>query len=345
VRLAVGSKENTKIMTWYKQLPKVELHVHLEGAIPHDAMFDLIQKYGGDPSVPDMPALTERFRYKSFSQFIEAWSWKNQFLREYEDFSHIAELTARDMANQNIRYAEMFFSPSLFVRYGLDVQHITHAVRTGLSRVSGIKIALIADLIRDYGPEKELATLKELNDVKGQGVIGIGIGGSEHEFPPQPFHSLYEEARQMGFRTTAHAGEAAGAESIWDAINYLQVERIGHGTRAQDDPKLVDYLAEREIPVELCPMSNIRTGVVDSISKHPVREYFERGLIVSVNTDDPKMFGTALDEEYASLERECGFTKEEIRKLILLSVQSSWLPVDDKESLVESFKAEPSWKE
>ncbi|MCP4600784.1 MAG: adenosine deaminase [Proteobacteria bacterium] len=332
-------------MTWYKKLPKVELHVHLEGAIPHDAMFDLIQKYGGDPSVPNMPALAERFRYKNFSQFIEAWSWKNQFLREYEDFSHIAEFTARDMANQNIRYAEMFFSPSLFVRYGLEVQQIAHAVRDGLSRVSGINVALIADLVRDYGPEKELATLRELNDVKGQGVIGIGIGGSEHEFPPQPFHALYEEARRMGFHTTAHAGEAAGAESVWDAINYLQVERIGHGTRALDDQKLVDYLAERKIPVELCPMSNVRTGVVDTISNHPVREYFERGLIVSVNTDDPKMFGTALDEEYTSLERECGFTKEDIRKLILLSVQSSWLPADNKKSMVESFKAEPSWKE
>lgn len=331
-------------MTWYQQLPKVELHLHLEGAIPHDAMFDLIQKYGGDSSVPDVPTLTERFRFKTFSQFIEAWSWKNQFLREYEDFSHIAELTARDMASQNIRYAEVFFSPSLFVRHGLEVQELSHAVRIGLSRVPEIEISLIADLVRDYGPESEMQTLNRLNEVKSDGIIGIGVGGSEHEFPPGPFQSLYEQARQMGFRTTAHAGEAAGPENIWGAINDLQVDRIGHGTSARHDPRLVDYLAKHEIPVELCPMSNVRTGVVESISEHPIRVYFRRGLIISVNTDDPKMFGTALHEEYRLLEEECGFTKEEIRRLVLLGVQSSWLPDDKKESLAASFKEEPSWQ-
>ncbi len=191
-------------MTWYSKLPKVELHVHLEGAIPHGALFDLIQKYGGEPSLPDVTALARRFEYKNFAQFIEVWSWKNQFLREYEDFSHIAELTARNMANQSICYAEMFFSPSLFVRHGLEVQELTHVVRIGLSRVPEIETSLIADLVRDYGPESEMTTLKKLNEVKGDGVIGIGLGGSEHEFPPGPFKSLYEKARMMDFHVTVH---------------------------------------------------------------------------------------------------------------------------------------------
>jgi adenosine deaminase len=330
-------------MTWYSRLPKVELHVHLEGAIPHEALFDLIQKYGGDPSVPDVTALEKRFEYKDFAKFIEAWSWKNQFLREYEDFSHVAELTARDMAGQNIRYAELFFSPSLFVRHGLDVQELTRAVRAGLSRVSQIETALIADLVRDYGPEFEMTTLKKLNEVKSEGVIGIGIGGSENEFPPETFESLYEEARHMGFRTNAHAGEAAGTQSIWSAIRHLHVDRIGHGTRAHEDPELLDYLAEHAIPLELCPVSNVRTGVISAIAEHPIRDYFRRGLIVSVNTDDPKMFATALAEEYGLLEQECGFTRQEICRLILLGVESSWLPEDRKTSLATSFRNEPSW--
>ena len=330
-------------MTWYSQLPKVELHVHLEGAIPHGALFDLIQKYGGDPSVPDVTALEKRFEYKDFAKFIEAWSWKNQFLREYEDFSHIAELTARDMADQNIRYAELFFSPSLFVRHGLEVQELTRSVRAGLSRVPEIETALIADLVRDYGPEFEMTTLKKLNEVKSDGVIGIGIGGSEHEFPPETFESLYEEARQMGFRANAHAGEAAGPQSIWGAIRHLHVDRIGHGTRAHEDPELLDYLAEHAIPLELCPVSNVRTGVISAIAEHPVRDYFRGGLIVSVNTDDPKMFGTALAEEYGLLEQECGFTRKEICRLILLGVESSWMSEDRKKSLATSFRNEPSW--
>ena len=330
-------------MTWYRQLPKVELHVHLEGAIPHGALFDLIQKYGGDPSLPDVTALARRFEYKNFAQFIEVWSWKNQFLREYEDFSHIAELTARDMADQNIRYAEMFFSPSPYIRNGLEVQELTHAVRIGLSRVPEIEISLIADLVRDYGPESEMRILNKLNETKSEGVIGIGIGGSEHAFPPGPFKSLFEEARLMGFHVNAHAGEATGPESIWSAIRHLHVDRIGHGTSAHEDPELLDTLREHRIPLELCPMSNVCTGVVSTIAEHPIRDYFERGLIISVNTDDPKMFGTTLDREYECLVQECGFTRQEICRLILLGVESSWLSEDRKKTLARSFEKESSW--
>jgi adenosine deaminase len=330
-------------MTWYSELPKVELHVHLEGAIPHDALFDLIQKYGGDPSVPDETALEKRFDFKNFAQFVEAWSWKNQFLREYEDFSHVAELTARDMANQNIRYVEMFLSPSLFVRHGLEVQELTHSVRVGLSRVPEIEIALIADFVRDYGPESEMTTLMRLNDVKNEGVIGIGLGGSEHEFPAEPFKALYEEARMMGFRVTAHAGEAAGPESIWSAIRHLHVERIGHGTRAHEDPELLDYLHKHRIPLELCPGSNVCTGVVSRITEHPIRKFFKNGLIVSVSTDDPMMFGNSLAKEYELLVQESGFTRGEICQLILLGIESSWLSENRKKLLVRRFENDSSW--
>lgn len=330
-------------LTWYSQLPKVELHVHLEGSIPHDALFDLIQKYGGDPSIPDTEALASRFKFKNFSQFIETWSWKNQFLREYEDFSHISELTARNMASQNIRYVEMLFSPSLFVRHGLEVQKLTHAIRMGLSRVPEIEISLIADLVRDYGPESEMTTLKRLKEVKEEGVIGIGIGGSEHRFPLEPFKLLYEEARRMGFHVSAHAGETNGPESIWSAIKHLHVERIGHGISAQNDPELLNFLQEHKIPLELCPLSNLCTGVVPTISKHPIRNYFERGLIISVNTDDPMMFGNTLDKEYELLVQECGFTRQEICRLILLGIESSWLSLDRKQSLAKSFEQESSW--
>ena len=240
-------------MTWFEEVPKVELHVHLEGAIPHEALFELIRKHGGDSSVPDAAALAKRFQYQSFSQFIEAWSWKNRFLREYDDFTHVAELTVRDMAGQGIRYAEVFFSPSLFARHGLRVQDLTRAVRAGLCRVRDIEIALVADLVRDYGPKNEMVTLAQLAEVKNLGVVGIGIGGSEDQYPPGPFQALYEEARRRGFHTNAHAGEAAGAASIWGALLDLQADRIGHGTRAREDPRLVQFLVDHHIPLEMCP--------------------------------------------------------------------------------------------
>ena len=251
--------------------------------------------------------------------------------------------TFSDMARQGIRYVEMFFSPSLFVRRGLAVQEIARAVRAGLLRVPNIEIALVADLVRDYGPESEMLTLAQLNEVKELGVIGIGIGGSEHAFPPAPFEQLYEAARSMGFHTNAHAGEAAGADSIWDAVRRLRVERIGHGTRAWEDPGLVAFLAERRIPLEMCPVSNVRTQTVGSMAEHPIRQYFEAGLVVTVNTDDPKMFQTSLANEYRLLEQECCWTRQKICRLILFAVESSWLPVERKTALAEDIRKDPSW--
>ncbi|MBN1583959.1 MAG: adenosine deaminase, partial [Anaerolineae bacterium] len=154
---------------------------------------------------------------------------------------------------------------------------------------------------------------------------------------------VYEQARDWGFRTSAHAGEAAGAESIWGAIRSLKVDRIGHGTRAYEDENLLDYLAEQRIPLEMCPLSNVRTGVVASIDAHPIRRYFERGIVVTVNTDDPKMFGNSLAQEYALLQSELGFSQDEIRTLILQGIESSWLSPEDKRQWEKAFCSDPSW--
>jgi adenosine deaminase len=188
-----------------------------------------------------------------------------------------------------------------------------------------------------------MAVLKQLNEVKNLGVLGIGIGGSEHNFLPGPFKPVYDEARRMGFHTNAHAGEAMGAASIWDAIRHLQAERIGHGTRAQEDFELMRYLIECKIPLEMCPVSNVRTGIVNNLSDHPIRRYFDAGMILTVNTDDPKMFQTSLAEEYRLLAQECGWTKAEICRLILNAVESSWQPAAQKAALIARFKKDELW--
>ena len=331
-------------MTWLESIPKVELHLHLEGAIPHPALWELVQKYGGDPLVPDLESLERRFEYVDFAHFIDVWVWKNGFLREYEDFTFVAEAVARDLARQNIRYAETFFSPPDFARHGLETQRLAEAIRRGLARVPEVEVALVADLVRDFGPARAAITLAELSEVQGLGVVGVGIGGSEQAFPPEPFEEVYESARSLGFRTSAHAGEAAGAESVWGAIRRLRVDRIGHGTRAEEDETLLDYLAERRIPLEMCPISNLRTGVIGSIEDHPVRRYFERGIVVTVNTDDPKMFGNSLAEEYLQLEQRLGFSRGDIRELILQAIRVSWLPEDRKQRMVEAFREDPLWQ-
>ncbi len=170
-------------------------------------------------------------------------------------------------------------------------------------------------------------------------IVGIGIGGSEQDFPPEPYREVYRTARRLGLRTTAHAGEAAGPVSIWGAIEALEVDRIGHGTRAVEDPALVRYLQEHRIPIEMCPISNYRTGVVASIGEHPIRKLFDEGLLVSVNTDDPKMFDTSLLAEYMALCRELRFTLDEIRMLARNAIDSTWADTATRTRLHEELAA------
>jgi adenosine deaminase len=333
----------TNLTNWCHSLPKVELHLHLEGAIPIPALWELVQKYGGDPLVPDEAALQEYFKFRDFPHFIELWIWKNGFLREYDDFEFFSGAVARALKAENIKYVEAFFSPGRFKQAGLDTGRMIEAVRAGLDSVTGVEVALIPDLVRDVGPDYASGVLDELSDLRSLGLIGIGLGGSEHAYPPELFTDLYSRARKNGFHTTAHAGEAAGAESVWGAINALKVQRIGHGIRAIEDPELMRHLAETQLPVEMCPLSNVATGVVDSIAVHPIRQFFDQGVLVTVNSDDPAMFGNSLTGDYAALMSELAFTPDEIRKFILNGIESSWLDSERKSALRNEFTATEGW--
>jgi adenosine deaminase len=332
--------DETQDLSWFHRIPKVELHVHLEGAIPHDVLWELLQKYGGDPAVPTKETLVAKFAYRDFPHFLDLWAWKNGFLREYEDFELIAAAVARDLARQNIRYVEAFYSPSDFRSAGLQPQPLTEAIRRGLRQVPEVEIALVADLVRDGGPDAARRTLACVSEVRDLGVIGIGIGGAEHKFPPSPFAAVFREARDMGFKTSAHAGEGAGPESIWGAIRSLEVDRIGHGTRAIEDPELVEHLAEKAIPLELCVLSNVRTGIVPDVAGHPARVYYQRGIPLSINTDDPKMFGNSLAEEYLALHRHLDFSRADIRHVIEQGIETSWLRQERKTELLAQFQIE-----
>jgi adenosine deaminase len=321
-----------------RNLPKVELHIHLEGAIPVDALWNLVVKYGENKNISRIEDLHDKFQYRDFPHFIDTWVWKNQFLREYEDFTFIAKEVAGDLKNQNIRYAEMFYTPADHFNKNIELQKLTEAIRIGFNYYSNIiEIFLIADLCRDADPANGMHVVNQLSELKDSGVIGIGLGGSEHRYPPGPFREVYEKARKYGFKTTAHAGEAAGAESIWGVINKLKTDRIGHGTRAFEDNKLVEYLKEKQIPLEMCPISNIRTGVVKNIREHPLKDYYKKGLNVFVNTDDPKMFNNSLEEEYILLMEECGFISADIKKLTENAINSAWCENSKKQKLINEL--------
>jgi adenosine deaminase len=332
--------------SWYERLPKVELHLHLEGAIPLPALWTLVQKYGSEPGLESLDDLRARFVFRDFPHFLTIWSWKNRYLREYEDFTFIAEAVARDLAEQNIRYVEAYFSPSDFAFSKMQPARIATAIRAGLERAPGTRVALIVDVVRNMGPQAGAITLAQVCEVKQEaGIIGLGIGGAEHNFPPEPFAELYCHARALGLHTTAHAGEAAGAASIWGALRSLEVERLGHATRAGEDAELLDYLGQCGIPLEMCPLSNVRTGVVPDLESHPIRRFYDLGLRVTVNSDDPKMFHNSLAEEYRLLVERLGFTRQDVRSLILNGIQATWLTEEQKQALRQEFMADPAWVE
>lgn len=330
-------------MDWFDALPKVELHVHLEGAIPLPFLWTLIQRHGGDPEVPDLAALERRFHYRDFHHFLRTWVWKNRFLRTLDDLSDMAEAVARSFVEQHLIYVEAHCSPIDVREHGIDIADAIRAYRQGLLRVPGITVGLIVDLVRNYGANEAEHTLDAVLRVRDQGVVGIGLGGDELHYPAQDFAAVFARARAAGLHVTAHAGEGAGPPSIRHALTDLGITRIGHGVRASEDPTLVQELAERGIPLEICPTSNVRTGIVRSFAEHPISRLRAQGVVVTVNSDDPAMFGCTLAGEFRRLVAEHQWSAHDVRSTILAAVEACWLPTEQRESLRRSVIGDPAW--
>jgi adenosine deaminase len=325
------------------KIPKVELHLHLEGAIPLETLFQFIQRKGPNSSIKSLDDLRQKFAYTDFAHFIKIWRWKDSFITHESDFEEIAYQVLRDLSAQNVKYVEAFYAPGGYREQKLSIQGITENLIAGKERAYqdfGIRSELIIDLIRNHGQEKAMHYLDEVTPYVGKGVIGIGLGGPEHDFPADPYEGIYQEAKERGFRLTAHAGEAAGAHSIRAAIEKLDTERIGHGLRAYEDPQLVSLLKERQIPLEMCVISNVKTGVCDAVESHPIKDYFQKGLLVTVNSDDPTMFNTSINQEYLVLAQQLRFTVNELKQLSINGLEASFLSDDDKKAMRVQFETE-----
>ena len=238
----------------------------------------------------------------------------------------------------------MFFAPARFWQVGLQTQYLIESIKKGFDAVPDIHINLIPDLVRDLGAKVAKRVVEEIGELKDMNVLGIGMGGAEHLHPPSGFQNVYKRARQLGLQTTVHAGEASGAQSVWDAINLLNVNRIGHGTRAFEDENLISELKSRQIPLEMCPLSNVATGIVSSIKEHPIRSFFDKGLMVTLNSDDPLMFNNSLSTEFEALHQFHHFKKDEFRLLTLNAINSSWLNNDEKKDLERKVFSETIWE-
>jgi aminodeoxyfutalosine deaminase len=331
------------------RIPKSELHVHLRGAMPVEVFCNLLSRHpikeilssSSDAHrrdfyrYPNIRAFLDRrspteedvrmlFRYQTFDQFLATWKLTGYLVRDRYDLQQLVHGVVQSLRSQAVRYAEITVSIIEYLQMGTALDDIADCLMEG-SQTTGIQIQWIVDLVRDTGPQKAQSMLREIVSLECPAIVGITLGGSEHLFPPAPFAAVYQEAREHGLRLTVHAGEASGAASVWDAIRLLGVARIGHGVRAVEDPTLVAYLAEHCIPLEVCPTSNIQTGIFPSYDSHPVHSLFAAGVPITINSDDPTFFGTTLTRELELLSA-LGIDEEGIRNIIDNGFRYAFLP-------------------
>jgi len=329
---------STSPSAFIASLPKAELHLHLEGSIDPPTLLELKKRHGKKGTLSEIEQL---YRYKDFTGFLMAFKAVTEELQTPEDYELITYRLMEKLKADNVLHAEVYVSVGVCLWRKQDFSAIFKGLERGRERGEhdfGVSLLWIFDAVRQFGADKaqhvaELAVL-----LRSPSVIGFGIDGDERQAAPELFRDVYTYAANNGLRLTAHAGETAGPGSVWGALN-LPAERIGHGLTAWQDPELVEELSTRQIPVEICITSNLRTGVCPTIAEHPVRNYFDQGVMVTLNTDDPAMFATSLSREYQLAQDTFGFTDEHLRELARNSFEASFLPAEKKLQFLDIFDA------
>jgi adenosine deaminase/aminodeoxyfutalosine deaminase len=291
----------------YREMPKTELHLHLEGSIEPETLCEM------DPSLT-LEDVRARYEYEDFAGFIRSYKWIVERLRRPEDYALIARRTLARLAREKVRYAEITLSAGLVLWRGQEFAPVYDAVEAE-AQASPVKVRWVLDATRQWGAEKAWEVARLAAERVGRGTVAFGIGGDEVAGPVEWFAGVFRFALDAGLHLTVHAGEGAGPESVRGAVR-LGAERIGHGIRAAEDPALLEELRERGIPLEICISSNVATRVVRSLAEHPVRRIYDAGVPIALASDDPAMFHTTLEGEYELAAREFGFTEAELAGIV-----------------------------
>jgi len=306
-------------MPLYHELPKAELHLHLEGSVTPELMHELAP----EASTEEIRA---KFDFHTFPDFLECYKWVVGYLRTPGDYARVTRRLLESLLQQNVRYVEITISAGMIIWKKQEFRPIYEAVQREATR-STVEVRWNLDAIRHFGADHAMQVAELAAERIADGVVSFGIGGDEERGPADWFTEVYRFASAHGLRLTAHAGETAGPESVWAALR-LGAERIGHGIRAVDDQALVRYLRDRSVPLEICISSNVATGAVSSLSGHPVRRLYDAGVPIVLNTDDPGLFGTTLVREYELAASEFGFSEAELVEVIGNGFRYAFVPID-----------------
>jgi aminodeoxyfutalosine deaminase len=285
---------------------RAELHVHLEGSVEPETLLELDAALTRE----EIAAATS---YSDFAGFLKSFVWVNKRLRKPEDYARVAGRLFERLESEGVTYVEVTLSAGVVLWKQQPFAPVYDALAREAAR-GRITVRWILDAIRQFGAETAKPVFELAAERVGDGVVAVGIGGDEERGPARWFADLYREARDRGLRLTCHAGETTGPASVWEALE-IGAERIGHGIRAIEDPVLLDRLIEKDVPLEICITSNVRTGAVASLAEHPVKKLFDAGVPIVLNTDDPALFGCTLAGEYDLAARAFGFTQEQLAEL------------------------------
>jgi adenosine deaminase len=305
--------------SFLRKIPKAEIHLHAEATISRKTVQAFLDRRpDGENDRVDVDKL---FTYNSLKEFLTSFIFVQGLYERPSDLAVLFEDVAAYLKENNIVYCELFFSPSTFLKKGFTFQEMLDTIQASITTIEqrdGLKINLIVDVSRSFGVENAQSNLESTLRYRTPMVIGVGLGGDEETGPANLFKDVFRIAASRGLHVVAHAGEVVGPQSIWDALKNLKVERIGHGLSAIQDPELVRYLAEKQIPVEICLTSNIFTQkYVTRAEDHPVRPLYDQGVLVVVNTDDPTFFHCSIIDEFWSLHSKLKFTMDEIKEIII----------------------------
>jgi adenosine deaminase len=329
-----------------QRMPKAELHVHLDGSLRPETMLELAHEYGIKMPVDEPQALADYMHVqdaRNLVDYLARFDVSLSVMQTADALERIAYELAADLAQENVRYAEIRYSPILNARGGLPLTETVEAPLRGLRRAEaefGIRTGVIICGIRNMEP----ATSRDLADLtvayKNRGVVAFDLAGAEYNYPAKKHKDAFFTVINKNMAATIHAGEAYGAESIHQALHYCGAHRIGHGTRLFEDPDLLAYVRDFRVPIEICLTSNVQTRAVASFAEHPVRQYYDAGIVLSLNTDNRLMSATTVSEEYWRAHEHLGFTWEELQAIALMSFDSAFLPWSEKQALIAEVKEE-----
>lgn len=330
------------IVDFIQRMPKVELHVHLEGSVRPETLLKLAERHHISLPAESVGGIREWYTFRDFEHFVEIYMTISSCLRSAADIEFIAREFLLGQAEQNILYSEVTFTPyNQLVNCGLGFHEQLDAInraREWSERELGVRMGMIIDIPRERPAEAGEQVATWVIDRYGDGVIALGLAGPEKGNPPTKFRDAIDRVRNNGIPRILHAGETDGPSSIWNAIEVAEPARIGHGVRAIEDAHLMDYLRRTQLPLEVCPSSNICLGIVPSLSEHCLPQLLQHRLRVSINSDDPPMFNTTLCSEYQNCARMFGWDRSILRRLSINAVEDSLLPSAEKLKMRERMR-------